>query len=1127
MGLSRRHAGWLRVVFSLLLVTAFLSSSVGIALASTNGVLSGTVKDSAGHPLADVHVTAASPSGSYSATTNGSGFYSMTGVYADTYTVSFQLSSYQPISVPGVTVFADQVSALNETMVKSLKTIATVRSHSVSSAYQPNQTTDTVTVGAQQIQQFQGSSFNSSETNLLTSLPGATADASGYPVIHGGREYEEGFQFEGIPYIDAYSNQFTNTLAIPTAGIGLVQLTPGGGDITQGTGGGFGTFNVVAKRGTYPAYGNLGVAVGSPSFDHRLNFDWSWATPDGRFSNYLSMANSNFAPQYQTGGLPYAAVGRFFSDGYETDRETLDNFVYRFGNNKSQSLQLFFDVADHHFYQDAGGNGANVSCSVGSLSTYNTLCFPNADPNFRRLWSTYLSYGALIGLPGWTGLFSRAEVSAITPLFPGQTSPTESLAQASNRASRSYFQPNTAFKIGYSNNLNSSTFFNLTAYRTNAVVTFDWPGEEDSYANDVYIGQGGMTDGLTLSLQKQLSDKHLLEAGADISHLHPVDYYRSISLAFFGSTLNALGTGAYDELYLPAAFIPSGMPCPIKPRPGASSGSASCGYAYNAYPAGTTGVTFPMFDQISTVNRQDYSLYLSDKWTPNTRLNAQIGVRMDAATYRVPTPGVDPYYCTSLYTPKTWTPNPNYNPANPMGGTNCPFNATFDFPNDSVRPKVIQPRAGISYRLGSDSAIRLTYSRAVQFVPIGSVDYGETDPRAYFNTYGKLAPFDPGNVGTYCGYAGFQVPCRNFGEQLYWANQNMDGVAYQLARPTTSDNYQLSLQHVFTGKFLNGVALNLAPWYRNQHDTIAQEASPILDQHGNPLVVNGAVQFQQPILTNAGKEHAVGIDFNLARTVPFGLSYQLTASYINEFSSVIPLSGGEDFYPSVVPQSLELGNEYRVGFVSPFQTTLALSYHTQNGWRITPRYSWNIGYPTGLGQLTAAYINGVAYNVPNTNGVGAGGAPAGAACFIDPTNPGSQFNPNLAACRGNAEAAAAGGKLSPQNSFTDLTLEYAPPKSNVTIGLNVNNIFNQTLSGAQYNSRYAPLATGITGPLTGYSTSSSPYPTTSGCSKDPTVTCSFLSSLPLYGSYMRGQQSYINVPNQLGRTFYLYLQVKV
>ncbi len=249
-------------------------------------------------PIADVRVTAASPSGSYHGTTNSHGFYSITGVFADTYTVSFQVTGYEPVSTPGVSVFADQVTTINETLTKSLKTIAAVRSHAASSAYQPNQTTDTVTVGAPQIQNFQGSTFNSSETNLLISLPGAMADSSGYPVIHGGREYEEGFEFEGIPYTDAYSNQFNNSLAIPTAGVSLVQLTPGAGDINQGTGGGFGTFNVVAKRGTYPAYATFGGAVGGPGFDHRFNFDYSWATPDGRWSNYISSANSNATFQY-------------------------------------------------------------------------------------------------------------------------------------------------------------------------------------------------------------------------------------------------------------------------------------------------------------------------------------------------------------------------------------------------------------------------------------------------------------------------------------------------------------------------------------------------------------------------------------------------------------------------------------------------------------------------------------------------------------------------------------------------------------------------------------------------------------------------------------------------------------
>ena len=56
-----------------------------------------------------------------------------------------------------------------------------------------------------------------------------------------------------------------------------------------------------------------------------------------------------------------------------------------------------------------------------------------------------------------------------------------------------------------------------------------------------------------------------------------------------------------------------------------------------------------------------------------------------------------------------------------------------------------------------------------------------------------------------------------------------------------------------------------------------------------------------------------------------GLSGQFTATYINEYSNVIPLSASEDFFPSIPPASLLLGNLYRVGFLSPFQTTVSTS----------------------------------------------------------------------------------------------------------------------------------------------------------------------------------------------------------
>ena len=219
---------------------AGLFFATGTARAATTGVLSGTVTDAASHtPVANVRVSAVAPTGRYSATSNSRGFYAITGVYADTYVVSFEAAGYSATSMPGITVLADQTAVVNIQLRKTLTTIASVTAVGRSGGYQPEQTSDTFTVGSAQIQNVQGSSFNLAETNLIKSLPGASLDNTGFPSIHGGRENEEGFQFEGIPYTEAYTNQFTNTLALPGYGVASAQLTPGAGNASvesNGTG---------------------------------------------------------------------------------------------------------------------------------------------------------------------------------------------------------------------------------------------------------------------------------------------------------------------------------------------------------------------------------------------------------------------------------------------------------------------------------------------------------------------------------------------------------------------------------------------------------------------------------------------------------------------------------------------------------------------------------------------------------------------------------------------------------------------------------------------------------------------------------------------------------------------------
>src|ERR1700687_1612570 len=96
------------------------------ARAGTTGSIQGHVTDEANHGLAGVGVTAASPSGHFSTTSDTGGFYSLTGVPVDTYTVGFSKDGYQSSAIPGITVVQDQPSRVNGHMSTGVKSLGRV-----------------------------------------------------------------------------------------------------------------------------------------------------------------------------------------------------------------------------------------------------------------------------------------------------------------------------------------------------------------------------------------------------------------------------------------------------------------------------------------------------------------------------------------------------------------------------------------------------------------------------------------------------------------------------------------------------------------------------------------------------------------------------------------------------------------------------------------------------------------------------------------------------------------------------------------------------------------------------------------------------------------------------------------
>jgi Carboxypeptidase regulatory-like domain/TonB dependent receptor len=1091
--LTHRTKSGLRSVLTFALLLAFVLCSMPSAFAQTiTGNIQGTVTASqANTKLAGVTVTAVAPSGRYTATTDSNGFFSINGVTPDTYNVTFTRTGYETYTVSGVTVVQGQVANVSSALNQSLQRIGRTQARSTTGAYQPSQTTDQYNVGTQQITTALGKQGGANESNLLASIPGASFDSSGYPVLRGGRETEEGFQFEGIDYTDAFTHQFVNSLVLN--GASNFQVTPGAGDASQGNVG-TGSINIVAKRGTHPAFGQFEGDVRAGRYEHELRGEYGWASPNGRYSDYASTLFDRNAYNYGGNGAGPLLLGAYFTGRtLDTLNEVTNNFVYKFGRDNNQSLQFFYDNSEFDLKFGLGTNPG-------------TLPFKDNDPQF------------LLTARGALG-FSTAFEQALMPFTYGQRSLTDRIGLLGDgRKAINGNQPNETSKLQYSNSLNATTFITAKYYRVNAVALFDDPyNGNNTFFGDYSSLQGGQRTGFSLDGTKQLGSKNLLGFGGKYEYLSPVFSQPSSTnalLAFggFGGTIDAAD-------FIPAGSCPSivtagyGATCgylishgfvPRSPGPALFdlAGQAGCPAGNptftNVCALAPSVVPLPYSDETTSTPRQDFAFYLKDTFSPTDRLKIDLGVRMDGVNWRYPT--CDIHWCL----PTSFTTS---------GGVNT---YQFNYDRDTRAPRVWQPRLAVSFQATRNDAFRASYGRSVQFAPIAAVDL-TTGPYAY-RAFQNVPSRDPitGTTAMFCGTSvnlGFNdAPCKNYADQLMWEIQNVvNGVPITPLKPTTFNNWDFSYSHLFPHQ----VSVKITPFYSKAFNEVASTAQPIIKNGVTVLNSAGLPQLGPSVNSNLGKNQITGVEFLLTKEAAYGLSGSLSMTYQNEFSNVVPTSPSEDFFPSIPPASLALGNLYRVGFLSPFVGALSLQERTRTGWRINPVVYYNHGYPIGSGLLTAATINGAYYNVPNTNITNSSqlGGAAGAPQYVDPRNPGTMFNPNIAATRGTPETASAGGVLSAARfTNTQITFEYTSPRNpHSTFGALVQNVFNQLYTEPGLNTRYQPIATGINGPYSGY-TSSATNPAFYGVRNFTAI---------------NGNRAYLLAPSNQPRTVQFYYQLNL
>jgi hypothetical protein len=598
VALRRIHSG-LRALLACMIFAGMVCSLVSPAFAAggQTGILAGTVTDSASQPIANASVSAASPSGSYSVKTGANGSFSVVGVNIDTYTISVSAPGYDTYVLRGATVTGDQTLNLPLILSKTTAVIGRVGARSATSAFQPSQTVDSYTISGARVAQTTGNPNNTNLNDVVLSAPGVTLTENGNPTIRGGSQREVGYQLDGVNFAEPFLS--SNGSGGLFSGLGSVQVVAGVGDASQG-GIGSGVINVIPKRGTYPGTGDITLGVGGPNFDNTAGIDYGFATPNGQISNYVSLLYNKYAPYYGFFNQNAAAYGNYFGVQSRLTNQFVDNFVFKFGKDNNQSLQVLYENIERIDVGNEGGVPAPGSPDAFHYYPY--------DP-----FAIGVDYS----------LIQPAPYTPTTDVGITQPEYNETI--------------NTRFlKLEYDNNINASTFLDIRYYnfeRLEADSTLYSLGPFQQGAAS-WEQEGGPTVGMNFDLTHSFGDKVTVTLNGTYQNQHPVwNLYEP-----WVSGITPL-VGDFGPPTAPCAGIPAG------------SGYVSCAYPGQNILAPAYGINF------NNSYFQNWGVGVRVQYSPSTKLHFDLGARYEGQNQHYSNPDGNPSDINNPFDvpPPLWT----------------------------------------------------------------------------------------------------------------------------------------------------------------------------------------------------------------------------------------------------------------------------------------------------------------------------------------------------------------------------------------------------------------------------------------------------------------------------------------
>jgi hypothetical protein len=907
-----RRCLWLCVV-----LCVFVQGADSIrALAGTTGALIGRVFDAkSGTPVVGARVSIASPSQNASAVTGPGGEFRFLSLAPDTYVLSVESAGFDPVSVAGVTITADQSQSVPVGLNKTLVTIGKVRSRNSSDLIRPGTTSDVYSVSGAAAGATQALGGPGSLTNAygqIASVPGVVVQQGQQGwyqqlSIRGGDIDQVGYELDGIPVNRVYDNAPQTMLS--TLGQQELQVYTGGTPATSDGQGLSGYVNQVIRTGTYPGFVDAKLGIAGPAYLHQASLEFGGANKNRTLTYYVGVAGANqdfrYYDQFQGASDPrffypiaYPFTTRFnIYDGSPNPLTgapaTVGNGIY-FGPGNSYALATLSQrdtIANVHVAiphkNDATRDDlqflyvtseifnsyySSVNDQGGQTLVGNALSVANGAPTSGAAhWQDGYVYNGAI--------FAPPNASQISPYYFMSSQQPRAFDAALPDSARDTNDNGVAIlKVQYQKNFNAQSYLRAYGYSLYSNWFITGQANQDftccfgAELNDYEIPSH--TYGANLTYSNQLDAKNLLTVTGSYAETKiqrryyygfPGDQGDGTPFTNLIDPATASATGhCYDPTSGGYADCFSGsergsFDIPTLGGPAAADSGAipvtATAFAGGAHPQVLVTENGAL-GRINNVSPITQAASLTDQFRPNDRTTLSLGVRIEDYIDRLAdaTGGPDGEFWVHAYDNEYC-----YKPG-VFGAINVAANGVT--PNAAgvfATPANCTASAGAGY-LPADFSI----------APGGNLSHTQVQPRVAF-TY----TVDPDTV-VRASYGVYSRPVNtswlqyndlNSRDFTSYAATNFLGFGFHTQnhdlRPDTSYNYDLSLEKHLHGTDISG---KVTPFYRSTRDQL----------QSFPLGVGGIVSG-----FNVGHQTSDGVELALRKGdfAKDGLSAQLSYTH--------------------------------------------------------------------------------------------------------------------------------------------------------------------------------------------------------------------------------------------------------